>query len=81
LDEGHYFSAFGIYILKPHIFPIIKNMMITNSRSDSGVFSLTDALKIAKKHHDIKAIQVEGKRYDLTNPARYAAAVAFYAQS
>jgi len=80
LEEGNFLSVFGIFILKPHIFPIIKNMIKTNSRGSGGMFSLTDALKIAQKHYDMIAIQVEGKRWDLTNPSRYAAAVAHFSK-
>jgi UTP-glucose-1-phosphate uridylyltransferase len=79
LKENLFFSVFGIYVLKPHIFSIIKTMINTNCRSSGGTFSLTEALMQSQKHHEINAVQVEGKRYDLTNPARYAAAVAHFA--
>ena len=78
LRPGNFLSVFGIYILHPHIFDIIKSMVDTNNRT-RGQFSLTEALNLVRRHHEINAILIEGNRYDLTSPEKYASAVQIFA--
>ena len=76
LSPDTFLSFFGLYALKPHVFPTIKAHLDSNVRSENGTFNLTDALvTLNKQVSQVNAIEIKGNRYDLTMPEKYVEAV------
>ena len=80
LPPDKFLSFFGIYALKPHIFSVLKAKIEENAKSPQGYFNLTEALKEINKHNTVNAFEIEGVRYDLTDPVKYAEAVSIFAR-
>lgn len=67
--EKHYYSVFGSYILTPEVFDQLRQNIQNGVVSSRGEIELTTALEQVRQSHGLVGIQLEGRMYDMGNPA------------
>jgi len=72
LPEDHFLTVFGLYVLKPEIFTLLGENIPRNLR-ERGEFQLTSCLDLLRRNDGFIGQVVQGKRYDIGNPAAYLA--------
>jgi len=70
MPSGEYLTVFGQYILKPHVFEILKEHIDNNVR-ERGEFQLTSALDRLRQEDGFQGLVTEGKRFDIGLPNYY----------
>ena len=70
LDEDHYLTVFGQYILSPQIFTLLEEQISHNIRQQ-GEYQLTPALDRLRQYDGFLGLMIEGKRYDIGLPENY----------
>jgi len=71
LPEGEYLTVFGQYIIKPQIFDYLEEH-ITNNVRERGEFQLTSCLDRLRQEDGFLGHVVQGRRFDIGLPDRYA---------
>jgi len=74
LPEDHFLTVFGLYVLKPEIFALLGENIRRNLR-ERGEFQLTACLDLLRRDDGFIGQVMQGKRYDIGNPAAYLAAL------
>ena len=74
LPEDHFLTVFGLYVLKPEIFALLGENIHRNLR-ERGEFQLTTCLDQLRRNDGFIGQVVQGKRYDIGNPAAYLASL------
>uniref|UniRef100_A0A061RW79 Utp--glucose-1-phosphate uridylyltransferase n=2 Tax=Tetraselmis sp. GSL018 TaxID=582737 RepID=A0A061RW79_9CHLO len=70
LPPDTFLTAFGLYVLTPEIFPILKRQIQNNAR-ECGSFQLTSALDELRKDQGLVGICVAGERYNIGTPQSF----------
>ena len=70
LPEDQFLTVFGLYVLKPEIFSLLGENIRRNLR-ERGEFQLTTCLDQLRRNDGFIGQIVQGKRYDIGNPAAY----------
>jgi UTP-glucose-1-phosphate uridylyltransferase/mevalonate kinase len=70
IEEGHFLTIFGQYILKPEIFAYLEENIAHNLR-EKGEFQLTSCLDRLRQDDGVTGYLVDGKRYDVGVPDAY----------
>ena len=70
LEEDHYLTLFGQYVIKPQIFDYLEEHIENNVR-ERGEFQLTSALDRLRKEDGFAGVTIDGKRYDIGLPDYY----------
>ena len=74
LPADHFLTVFGLYVLKPDIFALLGENIRRNLR-ERGEFQLTSCLDLLRRNDGFIGQIVQGKRYDIGNPAAYLASL------
>lgn len=75
-NPENYFAAFGAYIITKEVFARLEQAVNQNICNQKGEIELTDALAYVASDSGMYAYVIDGKSYDLGNPAAYRHAVA-----
>jgi UTP-glucose-1-phosphate uridylyltransferase/mevalonate kinase len=70
LPADHVLTVFGLYVLKPEIFTLLGESIRSNLR-ERGEFQLTTCLDQLRRNDGFIGQVVQGRRYDIGNPAAY----------
>ena len=70
VEEDHFLSVFGQYVLKPSVFRHLEENIRNNNR-ERGEFQLTSCLDKMRQEEGFTGCHVDGKRYDIGNPDAY----------
>jgi UTP-glucose-1-phosphate uridylyltransferase len=70
LDEQHYLTVFGQYILSPQIFTLLEEQINDNIRQQ-GEYQLTPALDRLRQYDGFLGMMIDGKRFDIGLPENY----------
>jgi UTP--glucose-1-phosphate uridylyltransferase len=70
LPEDEYLTVFGQYLIKPKLFEYLQEHIENNVR-ERGEFQLTSALDRLRQEDGFVGVIVQGKRYDIGQPAYY----------
>jgi UTP-glucose-1-phosphate uridylyltransferase/mevalonate kinase len=76
----HFLAIFGIYVLQPDIFALLGENIRRNLR-ERGEFQLTTCLEQLRRDAGFVGHIVQGKRYDIGNPAAYLHALQAYSRA
>ena len=80
LPENHFLTVFGLYVLKPEIFALLGENIQRNLR-EHGEFQLTCCLDQLRRNDGFIGQVVEGRRYDIGNPAAYLATLLAFSRT
>ena len=80
LPEDHFLTVFGLYVLKPEIFTLLGENIRRNLR-EHGEFQLTTCLDTLRRNDGFIGRIVEGRRYDIGNPAAYLASLEAFSRT
>jgi UTP-glucose-1-phosphate uridylyltransferase len=70
MDERHYLTVFGQYILSPQIFALLEEQINNNIRHQ-GEYQLTPALDRLRQYDGFLGLMMDGKRFDIGLPDSY----------
>ncbi len=70
MEEDHYLTLFGQYILKPQIFDCLGEKISHNIR-ERGEFQLTSSIDRLRQEDGLKGYLVRGKAFDIGQPEAY----------
>jgi UTP-glucose-1-phosphate uridylyltransferase/mevalonate kinase len=70
VEEGHFLTIFGLYILEPEIFGYLEENIAHNLR-EKGEFQLTSCLDHLRQDDGVSGYLVDGKRFDVGVPDAY----------
>ena len=70
LDDDHYLTVFGQYILSPQIFTLLEEQINNNIRQ-KGEYQLTPALDKLRQYDGFLGLMIDGKRFDIGLPENY----------
>ena len=70
LGEDEYLTIFGLYIISPNVFDIIKEHISQNLRR-GGEFDLTAALDVIRAEEGFLGYLINGDRFDIGLPLSY----------
>jgi UTP-glucose-1-phosphate uridylyltransferase/mevalonate kinase len=70
IPQDEYLTMFGQYIIKPTLFDYLEEHIENNVR-EKGEFQLTSALDRLRKEDGLLGLILDGKRYDIGQPAYY----------
>jgi len=70
LPEDEYLTIFGLYVISPSIFNILKEHISQNLRR-KGEFDLTVALDVLRAEEDFLGYLIHGDRFDIGVPLAY----------
>ena len=70
IDEKHYLTVFGQYILSPQIFTLLEEQINNNIRQQ-GEYQLTPALDRLRQYDGFLGMMIDGKRFDIGLPENY----------
>jgi len=79
VEEGHYLTVFGQYVLKPEVFEILQDYVDRNLRQ-GGEFQLTSALEEMRGRQGFIGTRIAGRRFDIGTPQAYVQTVVDYAR-
>lgn len=74
-NPENYFGAFGSYVITKEVFERLEQAINENVCNGKGEIELTDALSFVSSNTGMYAYVIDGKSYDLGNPAAYRQAV------
>ncbi|MBD3390454.1 MAG: NTP transferase domain-containing protein [Chitinivibrionales bacterium] len=74
LPDDTYLTVFGVYVLKPEIFPYLEEHITHNIRQ-RGEFQLTPCLDRLRREDGFSGCVVDGTRFDIGTPQEYRTAV------
>ena len=77
--QRKYISVFGQYILTPEVFDQLR-LDIAESTDMSKEIELTSALDKVREREGMMGVQLQGRMYDMGNPAAFTRCVAEYAR-
>ncbi len=80
LPDEEYLTMFGQYIIKPQLFDYLEEHINNNVR-ERGEFQLTSALDRLRKEDGLLGLILDGKRYDIGQPAYYLDTLRAFAES
>ncbi|MFZ4394208.1 MAG: sugar phosphate nucleotidyltransferase [Kiritimatiellia bacterium] len=80
LPEDQFLTVFGLYVLKPEIFSLLGENIRRNLR-ERGEFQLTTCLDLLRRNDGFLGQIVQGKRYDIGNPAAYLATLQAFSRT
>ncbi|MEI8243286.1 MAG: sugar phosphate nucleotidyltransferase [bacterium] len=80
LPEDQFLAVFGLYVLKPEIFSLLGENIRHNLR-ERGEFQLTSCLELLRRNDGFLGQIVQGKRYDIGNPAAYLATLSAFSRT
>ncbi len=79
LETGEYLGWFGMHVLSPSIYDILKDMIANNIRQ-RGEFQLTYAQELQRQQEGYCALEIrDGKRFDFGIPQDFVKSVAEFA--
>jgi UTP--glucose-1-phosphate uridylyltransferase len=70
VEENHYLTLFGLYILTPRIFHLLEDNIRRNMR-EGGEFQLTSCMDRLRLEEGFAGCRVQGRRFDIGNPEAY----------
>jgi UTP-glucose-1-phosphate uridylyltransferase len=70
IEDGHYLTVFGQYILKPEVFDYLGENIAHNLR-ERGEFQLTSCLDRLRQDDGFSGYLIDGVRYDVGVPEAY----------
>jgi UTP-glucose-1-phosphate uridylyltransferase/mevalonate kinase len=70
IDEDHFLTVFGQYVLSPKIFEYLEENISHNIR-ERGEFQLTSCLDRLRREDGFSGILVKGRRFDIGTPDAY----------
>ena len=79
VEEGHYLTIFGLYVIKPEVFHLLQEQIDGNLRQ-KGEFQLTSALEDLRKRDGFLGVRIQGRRYDIGTPEAYVQTVGEFAR-
>ncbi len=77
LPEDSFLTVFGQYVLKSEVFAHLEEN-ISNNLRERGEFQLTSCLERMRAEEGFIGCRVDGRRYDIGNPAAYLRTVGEY---
>ena len=77
LEDDHFLSLFGLYILKPSVFDFLDEN-ISHGIRERGEFQLTGSLDRLCRHEGTTGYIIDGHAFDLGSPLLYMQAVSVY---
>ena len=80
LPKDQFLTVFGQYVLKPEIFELLGENIQRNLR-ERGEFQLTSCLDLLRRNDGFIGQVVQGKRYDIGNPAAYLATLETFSRT
>ena len=70
LPENEYLTVFGLYVISPSIFEVLKDHISQNLRR-KGEFDLTIALDVLRAEEGFLGYLIDGDRFDIGVPGAY----------
>lgn len=70
LEDDHFLTVFGQYVLSPKVFEYLDENIKRNLR-ERGEFQLTSCLDRLRQEEGFLACKIRGQRYDIGNPQAY----------
>ncbi|MEN8253955.1 MAG: sugar phosphate nucleotidyltransferase [Verrucomicrobiota bacterium] len=77
VEEGHYLTLFGQYILTPRIFELLDDNIKHNMR-EGGEFQLTSCMDKLRQEEGFAGCRIKGRRFDIGIPEAYRQTVIDY---
>jgi UTP-glucose-1-phosphate uridylyltransferase/mevalonate kinase len=77
VQDDHYLTVFGQYILTPRIFDYLEENITGNVR-EGGEFQLTSCLERLRQEEGFAGCRVKGRRFDIGIPEAYRQTVIHY---
>ena len=79
LADDEYLTIFGLYVLSPSVFDILKEHIADNLRR-KGEFDLTAALDVMRAEEGFLGYVIDGDRFDIGVPQAYLESLQQYPQ-
>ena len=70
VQDDHYLTIFGQYILTPRVFELLEEN-IERNRREGGEFQLTSCLDRLRQEEGFVGLRIKGRRYDIGDPVEY----------
>lgn len=80
VKDDHFLTIFGQYILTPHIFQLLEDN-INRKMREGGEFQLTSCLDRLRQEEGFVGLRIQGRRFDIGNPADYRQTIIDYQNS
>ncbi|MGD8452338.1 MAG: UTP--glucose-1-phosphate uridylyltransferase [Phycisphaerae bacterium] len=80
LDDDHFLTVFGQYVLDPQIFEHLGENIVHNAR-EQGEFQLTSCLDRLRQEQGFTGVVVRGRRFDIGLPDAYRQTVIDFRQA
>ncbi len=80
VQEGHFLTHFGQFILKPRIFELLDENIRHNMR-EGGEFQLTSCMDRLRQEEGVVGCRIKGRRFDIGIPEAYRQTVIDYREA